>query len=360
MGWSDLPWPRNKCNGNAACSSRRAAGSGRQRRRVSAPCVVADAGARSRPCSRPPTRCCNWTAIATRAGTCCRHAAHRVGAIRRSWSGCPPAALRQLQRIAATARILMAAAGLGTVTAGSTAVVLAELASLASSVGRPGVMARLLAELAVQRRPGPCACALHARRHRHVPGRHGSGAARDWMTCLADGAGMFAQAHWVLSGLERSRAGGPDVESPETGSSLPAWTSRRTGHPRGCLPVVRPAQRTARTRSQHEEAWRALERGCAAKRRLAPDDSAAHCEALLARVKSMCARGLRPGTDVRAWQAPTARPSSSSACIAPGTTLAPGADPRPGHSLVSAMAARATQFTAQLDLSRGPQDGGRA
>lgn len=160
------------------------------------------------------------------------------------------------------------------------AVVLAELASLTSSVG-DHVQARRLAELAVQADPGY----LQARYMRGIIAMFQGDmllARTELENCLRIAPG-FPQAYWVLSGLEGSHAG-PDVEYLERLESCVAQAKPgSTADAYLCFALHNEFHAAGR----HEDAWLALQRGCAARRGLAPHDPVAQ-EALLARVKSMC------------------------------------------------------------------------
>ena len=215
------------------------------------------------------------------------------------------------------------------------AVVLAELASLTSSVGDQ-VLARRLAELAVVADPAY----LHARYMRGIVALFQgemSLARTELETCLQLAPG-FSQAYWVLSGMERVEA--PDephlqrlrhsVAQAKPGSAADAYLSfalHNESHASG----------------QHEIAWQALQRGCAVQRALAPYEDARQ-EALMAQVKSMCT----PDFVVPVERRDALTPIFIVGMHRSGTTLLERI--LAGHSQI-ADGGETYAFTAQMDLA---------
>lgn len=101
----------------------------------------------------------------------------------------------------------------------------------------------------------------------------------------------FAQAHWVLSGLDRNGEGGKDnIERVRTN------LSRATPGTLAEAYLAFALHNELHASGRHDDAWRALQRGCAVKRMLVGHDPG-RVEALFAKVRSLCtAEFVRPVT----------------------------------------------------------------
>ncbi|MEO8366960.1 MAG: sulfotransferase [Pseudoxanthomonas sp.] len=164
--------------------------------------------------------------------------------------------------------------------------VLTELASLLSSAGDHAGARSLIdrAVLAAPANPKP-----HYMRGVIALFQGDMACARQDLELCVRLAPGFAQAHWVLSGLDRSEGDRQDdTERVRTNLSRASPGTLAEAY------LAFALHNELHASGRHEEAWQALLRGCSVKRRLGRHDPR-RVEALFAKVRSLCtAEFVRP------------------------------------------------------------------